>query len=439
MIRNILLFFLLITSIALTAQRTNSSPYSFFGIGEQFTPLTVEQSAMGGIGVAFSHYKYLNFTNPAAYANLKYTTYSFGILNNELTIDNGDVEQTSNSTRLSYFTLALPLGSKAGMSFGIQPVSSVGYSLSNSILDANGDPEEITLYSGDGGVTRFYGSFGMKIFKNFSLGIEADYNFGNISNSISNQRANVTLATKYKEANLVKGGAVKFGAQYKKQLKNKLLLNAGATIKMGNDLKVTGTSHTYSLTFTGTGNEIVRDTLQFIDVDGEMKKIQSINGKYKLPIKTNFGVGIGKFDKWYLGLEYENQEAIETSGFLNKSNAAYRYGNSNRFSVGGYYLPKINSISSYWERVTYRAGLRLEKTGLLVDGSGLSSNFTPVDDFGISFGVGLPLKQLSSLNMSFEFGKKGTTDNDLIQENYFNFRLSLSLTDTNWFQKRKID
>ena len=90
MIRNILLVFLLITSIASTAQRTNSSPYSFFGIGEQFTPLTVEQSAMGGIGVAFSHYKYLNFTNPAAYANLKYTTYSFGILNNELTIDNGD-------------------------------------------------------------------------------------------------------------------------------------------------------------------------------------------------------------------------------------------------------------------------------------------------------------------------------------------------------------
>jgi len=208
---------------------------------------------------------------------------------------------------------------------------------------------------------------------------------------------------------------------------------------MGNDLKFTCTSNTYSLTFSGTGNEIVRDTLQFVDEDGEMKKIKSINGKYRLPIKTNFGAGIGKFDKWYLGLEYENQEAIETSGFLNKSNAAYRYGNSNRFSIGGYYLPKINSISSYWERVTYRAGLRLEKTGLLVDGSGLSSNFTPVDDFGISFGVGLPLKQLSTLNMSFEFGKKGTTENNLIQENYFNFRLSLSLTDTNWFQKRKID
>ena len=84
MIRNILLVFILITSSAITAQRTSSSPYSFFGIGDEFNPVTVEQSAMGGIGVAFNHYKYLNFTNPAAYANLRYTTYSFGLLNNKL-------------------------------------------------------------------------------------------------------------------------------------------------------------------------------------------------------------------------------------------------------------------------------------------------------------------------------------------------------------------
>ena len=53
------------------------------------------------------------------------------------------VSQTSNATSLSYFTLAFPLGAKAGMSFGVQPVSTVGYSLSNSVLDSNGDTSEI--------------------------------------------------------------------------------------------------------------------------------------------------------------------------------------------------------------------------------------------------------------------------------------------------------
>ena len=174
MIRYILFVFILMTSFAISAQRTNSSPYSYFGVGEEFNPLTIEQSAMGGIGVAFSHYKYLNFTNPAAYANLRYTTYSFGVLNNDLTVDDGNVSQTSNATSLSYFTLAFPLGAKAGMSFGVQPVSTVGYSLFNSVLDSNGDTSEISTFSGNGGVSRFYGSFGIKITKELSLGVEAD-------------------------------------------------------------------------------------------------------------------------------------------------------------------------------------------------------------------------------------------------------------------------
>ena len=133
------------------------------------------------------------------------------------------------------------------------------------------------------------------------------------------------------------------------------------------------------------------------------------------------------------------QDAITTSGILANTTGAYRYDNSNRISLGGYYLPKINSISSYWDRITYRAGVRFEKTGLSIDGSGTNTNFTAINDFGISFGLGLPLKRLSTVNLGFEFGKRGTTENNLIEENYFNLRLSLSLTDINWFKKRKID
>jgi hypothetical protein len=308
-------------------------------------------------------------------------------------------------------------------------VSSVGYSLSNSIIEDNGDISEITLFSGDGGVNRIYGSFGIKVYKELSLGFEADFKFGTVDNSITSERVDVALATKYNESTTVRGGSVTFGAQYKKELKNKLVLSGGATLKMGNDLKVSGDESLYSFSRTGTGIEFSRDTISQ----------SNINGNYKLPLKTILGAGIGSLDKWYVGVEYENQNAIETTGFLNTTNAAFRYGESNRVSLGGYYLPKVNSISSYWERVTYRAGVRLEKTGLLVDGSEPYTNFTSVDDFGISFGLGLPLKQLSTINMGFEFGKRGTTANNLIKENYFNFRLSLSLTDTNWFQKRKID
>jgi hypothetical protein len=428
MIRKILVAFLLLTSVTFLAQRTNSSPYSYFGIGQEFSGTTVEQGAMGGIGVAFNHYKYLNFTNPAAYSDLRYTTYSFGILNNDLTLKSASTEQNVNSTSLSYFALGVPIGKKAGFSVGLQPVSSVGYSLSNSATDSNGDISDLSLFSGNGGVNRFYASFGIKVFKGLSLGVEADYNFGNVENSVTNQRANVSLGTKFNENTNIEGSSIKVGAQYQKDLKSDLILNLGATVKLGNDLRVTGNDYLYSLTFGATGSENPRDTVSS----------NVINGKFNLPIKSTLGVGIGKYDKWYAGLEYENQEAIATTGLLASTNGAYKYGSSNRFSLGGFYLPKINSISSYWNRVTYRAGVRFEKTGLLVDGLGNNTNFTPIDDFGISFGLGLPLQRLSTINMGFEFGKKGTSTNNLVLENYFNFRLSLSLTDT-WFIKRRID
>lgn len=432
MIRKVLIVFLLITSTTLLAQRTSSSPYSFFGIGEQYSPRTVENATMGGIGVAFNHYKYLNFTNPAANAFLRQTTYSLGVLNNDLTLNTADTKQSSTSTSLSYVALGFPIGNKAGFSLGIQPLSSVGYSLSNSEFDSNNDLSAITLYSGEGGVNRIYGSFGIKVSKEFSVGIEADYSFGNIENSITNQRALVSLATKYKEESIIRGNSVTLGTQYHKLLKDNLYFNAGATLKFGNDLRATGSEYLYSLTLSGAGIDIPRDTISS----------SSSTGKYKMPLKSILGVGIGKNDKWHLGLEYQSQDALEAEGFINNTNSSFKYENSSRISLGGFYLPKINSISSYWNRVTYRAGLRFEKVGLAIDGSGSGTNFTSIDDFGMSFGLGLPLKQLSNVNLGFEYGKRGTTANNLVEENYFNFRLSLSLTASgsqSWFRKRKID
>ena len=433
MIKNIIVSILLLSSVVVLGQRASSSPYSFFGIGDQFKSNTVEQSAMGGIGVAFSHYKYLNFTNPAAYANLRYSTYSLGLLNNDLTIKTADTKQSSTSTALSYVALAFPIGDTAGFSFGMQPISSVGYSLTNTSFTDDGDPIEISIFEGNGGVNRFYGSFGIKIFKGLSLGIEGDFSFGNIENNITNQIADVALGTKYQEAIMLRGGSVKLGALYDHSLNDKLILTAGATVKLGNDFTAEGESLTYSAVFAN-GGESIRDILK--DEDGN--DITDIDGDYNLPSKTTFGVGLGEIDKWYAGVEYEMQDAISAAGLLENSGSAYRYGNFNRISLGGFYLPKINALSGYWNRVTYRAGLRLENTGLLVNGSINNSNFTEIKDFGISFGLGLPLKQLSTVNMGFEFGKRGTIDNNLIEENYFNFRLSLSLSEK-WFIKRKID
>ena len=86
MLKKIFYIFLLFISIKTYGQRSNSSPYSFFGIGQQYSSQSVEQASMGGIGVAFNNVYHLNFLNPAANANLRFATYSIGVNVNDLTV-----------------------------------------------------------------------------------------------------------------------------------------------------------------------------------------------------------------------------------------------------------------------------------------------------------------------------------------------------------------
>jgi len=62
-----------------------------------------------------------------------------------------------------------------------------------------------------------------------------------------------------------------------------------------------------------------------------------------------------------------------------------------------------------------------------------------VREFGISFGAGFPFpKSKSTANFAIELGKKGTTDDNLVRNNYTKISLYLNLYDY-WFVKRKFD
>ena len=58
---------------------------------------------------------------------------------------------------------------------------------------------------------------------------------------------------------------------------------------------------------------------------------------------------------------------------------------------------------------------------------------------GITLGIGMPITgSFSNINFGFEIGKKGTTTSGLVQENYANLSVGMSLNDK-WFVKRKFN
>ncbi|MBT8264651.1 MAG: hypothetical protein KJN75_04890, partial [Muriicola sp.] len=143
------------------------------------------------------------------------------------------------------------------------------------------------------------------------------------------------------------------------------------------------------------------------------------------------GLGYGKDKKWFLGAEYSFQQlSTFQNAFLKIQNQ--EYSDASAISIGGYFVPDFASFDKYFRRVTYRAGLRYDKTGIIV-------NDKEIDNLGITFGLGLPLGgSFSNINLGFELGKRGTTAADLIEEKYFKVNIGLSLNDR-WFLKRKIN
>ncbi|MEN8124277.1 MAG: hypothetical protein ABFR32_04035 [Bacteroidota bacterium] len=422
MIKNFLAITTIFFSVVGIAQKTNSSPYSFFGIGDQVNLKSVEEMAMGSMGgILDSEYR-LSLTNPATYASLQWTTYVFAGGNKFTNFDDGENSQTSSHTSFTYIAMGIPIRGNQGLGLGLQLNTSVGYTL----LDAKYDTDDVliqtNLYEGKGGTNRVFLGYAYKFPFNLNLGIETAYLFGGIDNSILNRRLNVQLATKHKVDSYVKGFEFKTGALYKHNFANDLNVKVGTSFTLGHDLTQEGDEYLFTLDNTNDVIDIPKDTLYS----------NNLNGQVKYPLKTVLSAGIGQQNKWFVGAEYTFTDALELTGSFYNDQDVYRYINSNIISVGGYFTPKYNSISNYWQRLTYRAGFNYKNIGLEI-------NDTQIKDYGISFGISLPMGlTLSNVNLGFELGQRGETTGNLLKENYFNFRLSLSLNDK-WFRKRMLN
>jgi len=403
--------FLLITSIAL-AQEGTTSPYSFYGIGSLKFRGTAESRSMGGLGV-FSDSIHLNLQNPAGYAGLRLINFSVGGSHQSLKQKNETESQNTSTSTLDYLAMGIPMG-KFGMGFGLLPYTSVGYDFYSEV------PDGITQYTGNGGLNKVFLSLGYQVTPELSLGLDANYNFGKIENTAVTQKSELQYGTRVVNRSNLSGFTFNIGALYKRMVTEDLELSGSFTFTPGTNISSENLRRTGSVSILPAG---------IFEIDE--RDISVPNTEFNFPSQLTFGVGLSKPKYWGVGLEYINQK---TSNFTNRSftseNVTYK--NASKFNVGGFYIPNYNSFGEYYKRVVYRAGARFEQTGLSVGGH-------DINEFGISFGVGLPIGRLfSNMNLGFELGTRGTTDYGLIKENFFNTYLSFSLNDR-WFEKRLYD
>ncbi|MFK7813036.1 MAG: hypothetical protein AB8B59_11115 [Maribacter sp.] len=424
MIKKIVIAIVCFAAIGASAQDGTVSPYSFFGLGDFRTTTSVENQMMGGMGV-YADSIHVNLQNPAAYGKLGLTAYAAGISHNRLSLKSASASESTQVTSLDYLSLGFKLRKGLGVGFGIMPYTSVGYNILSESVNANGASIS-NSYEGSGGLNRVYLSLGYQFAKDFSFGVTANFNFGTLENNRTQVVDEVQFGTFDNRESQINGLDFNFALNYTPTFKDKYTLYSSIRMNTQANLSVRNTQQIGSFaTLTGANIEVV-------DVDLAARGLKETG--LKIPTKATVGLGFGEEKKWFLGAEYSVQDLSNyRNDFIEADNLNYQEASS--FAFGGYFVPDYLSFTSYLKRVTYRAGARIANTGMMI-------NDTEINDFGITFGVGLPLSSqaggFSNINLGFEIGKRGTTEMMLIEENYFKINIGLSLNDR-WFIKRKIN
>ena len=409
--RKLSILFILISFFGYS-QRTSYSPYSYFGVGETNFSATVENQMMGG-NTAYYDSVHQNMNNAASLSKLKFVNYSVGVDLKNTSYLSASTNEKSTAAAINYISVAIPT-KLLSFSFGIKPKTSVGYLLEND--DKSKTPPELNRFTGSGGVSNAFVSIGFELLENWGFGFSSSYAFGNLNHYHTKILENIELYTRVSSESSVSGLDYNFSTVYQKTFNEKITLYSSIIYQPEANYK----SRNNQIISTIDPNSSFGGDFEEIDLSAVGLK----NTNIKIPNSLSFGLGLGQDKKWFLGFNYmKNDEGGYKNELMGLDNVEFK--SSQTYSIGGFLLPEYNSFTNYFKTLTYRFGLRYKSGGLYV-------NNQQINEIGVNFGFGIPLAGISSANLGFEFGQRGTTKASLIKEKFFSIRLGVSLNDL-WF------
>jgi hypothetical protein len=424
------LFILLVISSAAMGQAANT-PFSTFGIGEPFGDALIQNQGMGGIGVSQPQIFSINNQNPALLVYNYYTTFQGGALFESRSLTGDTASQKSSGGNMNYLVISFPVKvNKWTTSAGLMPFTHVNYKISYFENIANSTNQTSVLEQGDGGLTQFYWSNGVRINKSFTVGLKAAYLFGSINRDYANLASlnydgpnpPRPFIAAVNEQTYVKDFMFTGGLSFSKDsiINNKLRLSAGLVYSFGTKLKTEKT----------TLAEIRLPPNQPVNIPDT---IITRGGSITIPSSLTLGVSLSKGNRWMVGAEFSTQNWSE---FRNLNGENEKFEQAWRVSLGGEITPDASS-NNYLKRVIYRAGMSYEKNPFVVESPVNSGKYNSAKDIGINFGLSLPTG-MSSLDLGARIGKRGDKADTVFEETYYKIYFGITFNDR-WFIKRRLD
>ncbi len=411
----VVIFCLLSSADASQAQNRINMPYSIYGLGEIRFNHYHQNLGMGGLSQAYRSNTSVNDVNPASYSAVDSTSFVFDatMATHFYGQRTTDISQYSDYISLANISFSFPIAHWWAFGAGIKPYSLMGY----SIRDTDEHPLAGTvnyLYEGSGGLSQLFLGNSFNVFKNLSLGVNASYIFGNINReyNVLSDSAGV-YQTNRLLTNNVGGWMFGFGMQYEFVLQNNRTVTIGATYGDQNEISASST-------------EILRRRVPGVARYDTIA--QNDLGESTISLPRYYGAGVfARLNRnWAAGLEYQWQN-WEDFQMINRKET---FNDSYQIAAGIEFKPTVETYSPFFHRLQYTTGFRYGQ-------SYLSYNNETIDEFGISFGVFVPVRRaFSGIKIGFEYSRRGSVDHNLMQEDFFRFNIGMNIYER-WFIRRR--
>jgi len=406
------------------------TPYSMFGIGEISKQGTAYNKSMGGVGVATRDKRNINILNPAAVTARESKSFmaDFGIAQGNRYYAQHDLRSSNNTFNIYDFVISFPVYKSIAMYLGVTPYSDVGYDMTSKVTDpsviANTGVINNTV-QGYGGMTNIFIGAGVDVAKGLSVGVEGQYYFGNINktNDFTMSKSTYRSISSGFKMNL-NAFTAKFGVQYETNLTQNVSVVAGATYRLGTNLK--GEVERYEIQSISSINDSTPSPRSYVD---------TLDGQVKLAGELGVGIAFKGGDKWtaeinYIRSDWSSGGMNKVPGFASVGNAVFSASASQSVRAGFSIVPNRNDIRYYRKRVTYRAGAYWDQAYCKLDGNSINA-------VGVTLGATFPVFSWSNgLTLGVDFGQRGSLTGNMVRERYVNFNIGINIFDI-WFLKPK--
>lgn len=408
----------------------SGSIYSFFGAGSPVDIGTIEEESIGVFGISFRGFSSTGFANPAFFGQNIFTATTIGLSVTRFDARDANGRATNSLVNPTSFLLSLPLfEGRLGAGVGLYQVTSSRFRIfQEGTASGSGNPIDFSINDrGSGGINKLEFGIGFKITRSLHVGYAPSYVFLSSTTESVLETENAAVGDQISLFNTDGQG---FGNRFGLLFNQRNLVWENDALYFGATLNLP----------VKISSERVNQFDKFLGIDSQGRNVvETITidqgpglGRGDIELPLEYGAGFTYFPNNLVNFSVEGQvQKWGGSAFDFSTEQEALLKDRFRLGVGTQYHPYRKRSNRFLSKFKYGFGINYDTGHLEINGQNIETLV-----FSTGFGILGRGRSVSTLDLSFQYGIRGTRQSNLVKEDIWSFKLSLNLSERMFFRRR---